>query len=162
MTDYVRQKGSAAFGTRLRRLSDRLDRQVQAIYRQHDSTFQPRWFAVVSVLREKECLSVGEIASLLGITHAAVSQLRGELIVADILRGSADPNDARRQMLALSPNGKRVVARLAPLWQAIAVATEALCAEGAPGLLAELDAVEAALEREPMSQRVAKARPASR
>lgn len=154
MTDYVRSKGAAAFGTRLRRLSERLDRQVQALYREHDSAFQPRWFAVVSVLREHGTLSVGEIAALLGITHAAVSQLRRELIAADILRAKADPKDARRQLLELSPHGKRIVTRLQPLWQAIATATQALCADAAPGLLSDLDALEAALEREPMSARV--------
>jgi DNA-binding MarR family transcriptional regulator len=154
MTDYVRSKGAAAFGTRLRRLSERLDRQVQALYREHDSAFQPRWFAVVGVLREHGTLSVGEIAALLGITHAAVSQLRRELIAADILRAKADPKDARRQLLELSPHGKRTVTRLQPLWQAIAVATQALVAEAAPGLLHDLGALEAALEREPMAKRV--------
>ncbi len=154
MTDYVRSKGVAAFGTRLRRLSERLDRQVQALYREHDSAFQPRWFAVVSVLREHGTLSVGEIAALLGITHAAVSQLRRELVAADILRAKDDPKDARRQLLELSPHGKRIVARLAPLWQAIADATQALVAEVAPDVLADLEAVEAALEREPMARRV--------
>ncbi|MEJ0040882.1 MAG: helix-turn-helix domain-containing protein [Rhizomicrobium sp.] len=96
MTDYVRQKGTAAFGTRLRRLSERLDRQVLAVYREHDSAFQPRWFAVVGALREKDGLAVGELAALLGITHAAVSQLRGELIAAGLVRAKADPADGRR------------------------------------------------------------------
>ncbi|HEY4941550.1 MAG TPA: MarR family transcriptional regulator [Rhizomicrobium sp.] len=154
MTDYVRQKGAAAFGTRLRRLSERLDRQVQALYREHDVSFQPRWFALVSALREHRVLSVGELAVLLGITHAAISQLRRELIAADIVRARPDPKDARRQLLELSPHGKRMVTKLQPLWQAIASATEALCAEAAPGLLENLDALEAALERESMSKRV--------
>lgn len=154
MTDYVRQKGAAAFGTRLRRLSERLDRQVQALYREHDVSFRPRWFAVVSALREKAVLSVGELAVLLGITHAAISQLRRELIAADLVRAKPDPKDARRQLLELSPHGKRVVTKLQPLWQAIAAATQALCIEAAPGLLENLDALEDALEREPMAKRV--------
>lgn len=153
MTDYVRSKGAAAFGTRLRRLSERLDRQVQALYREHESSFQPRWFAIVGALGEQGVLSVGELASLIGITHAAISQLRRELIVADIVRAKPDPKDARRQLLELSPHGKRVATRLQPLWQAIAAATEALVAE-APGLIENLDTLEAALEREPMTKRV--------
>ena len=36
MGDTIRQKGAAAFGTRLRRLSEQLDRQVEALYRAHD------------------------------------------------------------------------------------------------------------------------------
>jgi len=159
MTDYVRQKGTAAFGTRLRRLSDRLDRQVQSIYREHDSTFQPRWFAVVSALREKDVLAVGELAALLGITHAAVSQLRGELIAAGLVRAKTDPADGRRQLLELSPNGKRAVARLEPLWTAIAAATNELVSAASPGLLDELGRLETALEQESMPARVGKLYP---
>jgi DNA-binding MarR family transcriptional regulator len=154
MTDYVRQKGTAAFGTRLRRLSDRLDRQVLAIYREHDSTFQPRWFAVIGALREKECLAVGELAALLGITHAAVSQLRGELIAAGLVRARSDPADGRRQLLELSPNGRRVIARLEPLWEAIAAATGQLVAAASPGLLDQLGRLETALEERTMADRV--------
>ena len=155
MTDYIRAKGAAAFGTRLRRLSERLDRQVQSLYRAHDSTFQPRWFAIVSALAEHDVLSVGELAALLGITHAAISQLRGELIAAGLARARPDPADGRRQLLELSAGGKRTVTRLQPLWQAIAAATEQLCAEAAPGLLADLDRLETALESRPMAERVA-------
>ncbi len=154
MTDYVRQKGTAAFGTRLRRLSERLDRQVLAVYREHDSAFQPRWFAVVGALREKECLAVGELAALLGITHAAVSQLRGELIAAGLVRAKADPADARRQLLELSPNGRRAVARLEPLWSAIATATGQLVAGAAPRLLDDLGRLEAALDETELAERV--------
>ena len=155
MTDYIRQKGLAAFGTRLRRLSERLDRQVQALYREHDSTFQPRWFAVVGALREHGVLSVGELASLIGITHAAVSQLRGELIKAGLVQAKSDPADGRRQLLELSAAGKRTVTKLQPLWAAIAVATEALCADVAPGLLGDLGRIEDAVEAKSIGARAA-------
>lgn len=154
MNDYIRGKGAAAFGTRMRRLSEQLDRQVQAIYRAHDAAFQPRWFPIVTALAERDCLSVGELAQLLGITHAAISQLRGELIAADLVRAKTDPADGRRQLLELSPAGKRAAARLAPLWSAIAEATAELLTSAAPQLLTELERVEAALEAEPMAARV--------
>jgi MarR family transcriptional regulator, organic hydroperoxide resistance regulator len=154
MTDYVRQKGAAAFGTRLRRLSERLDRQVQALYRAHESGFQPRWFAVVGLLAERGTSSVGELANLLGITHAAVSQLRGELIAAGLVRTRPDPADKRRQLLELSPHGKRLVTRLRPLWRSIAAATDGLVAEAAPGLLDALARIEDALENRSIAERV--------
>jgi len=155
MTDYIRQKGTAAFGTRLRRLSERLDRQVLALYREHDSAFQPRWFAVVNALCDQGVMSVGEIASLLGITHAAVSQLRGELIKAGLVQVRSDPSDGRRQLLELSSAGKRTVVKLQPLWTAIAAATEALCAEVAPRLLDDLGRIEDAVEHKSIAVRTA-------
>jgi DNA-binding MarR family transcriptional regulator len=162
MTDDIRQKGTAAFGTRLRRLSERLDRQVQALYREHESAFQSRWFAVVVALREHDVLSVGELAVRLGITHAAISQLRGELIKAGLVRAKPDPVDRRRQLLELSPAGKRTIAKLQPLWTAIAAATDALCADVAPDLLDALGRIEDAVETKSLGARAAELLAASR
>lgn len=146
--------GAAAFGTRLRRLSELLDRQVQAIYREQDLGFEPRWFAIVSMLRKESVLSVGELASRLGISHAAISQLRGELIAAGLVRAKADPADRRRQLLELSAAGKRMVTKLDPVWHAIAKATEQMLAQAAPRLLDDLASIETALTEQAMSARV--------
>jgi DNA-binding MarR family transcriptional regulator len=156
MGDTIRQKGAAAFGTRLRRLSEQLDRQVETLYRAHDSGFSPRWFPVVTLLREHGPLSVGELAALIGITHVAVSQVRGELIRYGLVRAKADRADRRRQILELTGKGKRQCEALEPLWRAVAQATQVLWAEAAPNFLKQLDRIEAALERSPMNTRAAK------
>jgi DNA-binding MarR family transcriptional regulator len=157
MTDFIRGKGTAAFGTRLRRLSEALDRDVQALYRAHDARFESRWFPVVAALLEHGPLSVGELAAMIGITHAAVSQVRGELIAQGLICVAADPTDRRRQILSLSASGRRQSEVLQPLWKAIALSTDALCADEAPQLLAHLDRIEAALARKSMTARVAEA-----
>jgi DNA-binding MarR family transcriptional regulator len=154
--DFIRQKGSTAFGTRLRRLSQGLDRQVEELYRANGVEFQPRWFPVITALIEHGEASVGELASMIGITHAAISQVRSELIAAGLVRVKPDTADKRRQLLALSPKGKRYAEDLAPLWHAIAAATDALLAEAAPQLLTVLDKLEAALSAQPMAERVTK------
>jgi DNA-binding MarR family transcriptional regulator len=155
MADLIRQKGSAAFGTRLRRLSERLDREVEAIYRAQGVVFQPRWFPVVTLLAEQNEASVGELAAAIGITHAAISQVRGELLDARLIRVKPDAGDKRRQLLTLSAKGWRYAEELAPLWSAIACATERMLAETAPDLLVSLGRIETALEAEPMIRRVA-------
>lgn len=152
--DFVRQKGFAAFGTRLRRLSERLDREVDTIYRAEGIAFQPRWFPIVAALSEVGEASVGELAAKLGITHAAISQVRVELITGGLVRVKSDRTDKRRQILALSAKGRRYAESLAPLWHSVAVATEALLAESAPALLTALSNIETALDRETMLERV--------
>jgi DNA-binding MarR family transcriptional regulator len=156
MKDTIRQKGAAAFGTRLRRLSERLDRQVEALYHAQNVAFEPRWFPVVTLLSEQGPLSVGELAALIGITHAAVSQVRGELIRRRIVRATADKADRRRQILELTDKGRELCRTLKPLWHAVAQATEALWAEAAPDFLASLDRIDAALGKKPMDARAAK------
>jgi DNA-binding MarR family transcriptional regulator len=152
--DFIRQKGAAAFGTRLRRLSERLDREVDAIYRAEGVEFQPRWFPVVAALSEIGEASVGELAARLGITHVAISQVRAELVAGGLIRAKADPTDKRRQLLALSAKGRRYAENLTPLWTSIAAATETLLTEAAPLLLAALGDIEVALDRKTMLERV--------
>ena len=163
MKDVIRQRGSAAFGTRLRRLSERLDRQVEALYHAHGLDFEPRWFPVFALLDERGPLSVGELAALIGITHAAVSQVRRELIRQRLVRVRPDRADRRRQIVELTDKGKALCRQLKPVWRAVAAATDALWAETAPEFLEQLDRVEAAIERNPMEARATKfLRPRSR
>lgn len=151
--DFVRKQAERAFGTRLRRLSARLDREVQEIYRATDEHFEPRWFAVVAALNEGPA-TVSELGERIGVTHAAVSQVRSVLVAEGLVCSVADPDDMRRQRLELTPQGQAAVARLEPLWSALADATADLLRTAAPTLMQELDSLEAALDREPLQIRV--------
>jgi DNA-binding MarR family transcriptional regulator len=153
MTPTARQ-GVTAFGSRLRRLSERLDREVLAIYRAAGERFEPRWYAVFTTLRDHGPLTVGELSQCLGVTHAAVSQVRTALESEGLVRGEPDAQDARRQILSLTPLGRETAERLAPLWAAVADATNEMLAEHAPTMLSNLDALENALDHRGLPARV--------
>jgi DNA-binding MarR family transcriptional regulator len=151
--DFVRDQGEGAFGTRLRRLSERLDREVQDIYREAGEGFEPRWFAVVAALREGPA-TVGELAGRIGVTHAAISQVRGALAERGLVRALTDPDDQRRQHLELTDRGRETARRLEPLWAAIRAATRELLAQSAPDLIADLERLERALAEQGLKNRV--------
>ena len=151
-----KQQGAAAFGMRLRRLSEQLDWQGESLSPTRGHAFEPRWFPVIVLISEHGPLSVGELAFLIGITHAAVSQVRGELIRQRILRGKTDPADRRRQILELTKKGEKLSRKLQPLQSAVAAAIQALWKEVAPGFPRQLDRIEAALRRTPMDVRARK------
>ena len=151
--DLVRDPDIRAFGTRLRRLSERIDREVQELYREAGVGFEPRWFAVVAALREGPA-SVGELAARVGVTHAAVSQVRGALAEQGLVDARTDAADQRRQVLELTDKGRQTAARLEPLWEAIAVATRDILQEAAPGLSDEMRRLEAALGERGLKARV--------
>lgn len=111
---------------------------------------------MVTALLEHDALSVGELAGLIGITHAAVSQVRGDLVKNGFIRVTADAVDKRRQLLTLSAKGRRECRKLQTLWDAISAATRKMCAAEAPQLLDQLAALDSALAAEPMQQRVAR------
>jgi DNA-binding MarR family transcriptional regulator len=151
---HLSHQGVTAFGSRLRRLLDRLDREVLAVYRAAGERFEPRWYGVFTALRDHGPLTVGDLSQRLGVSHAAVSQVRTALEGQGLVSGEADPEDGRRQRLSLTPHGHETAKRLAPLWAAIAASIGELLGEHAPALLTGLDDLEGALDHRALRDRV--------
>lgn len=160
-TDYPRSQGSAAIGARLRRLSDRLDRETGAVYVAAGVRFEQRWFGLLNQLRINGPMSVGDIATALGVTHVAVSQTRAALLRKKLVVVTADPADARRNVLRLSAAGQRLAEQLSGTWQLLNDVGRELDRE-AGGLVAAIERLERALDQEGVSARVERLRSAQR
>lgn len=158
-TDYTRGVGSEAIAARLRRLSEALDGDTARVYAALGIDFEQRWFGVLNQIALRGPMAVGELAAVLRITHVSVSQTRRSLETAGILASLADPKDARRKPLALTPKGRELVERLAPLWAAFAAASRDLDAE-AGDAAALFDRLEDALARRSLFDRIMDARAA--
>lgn len=154
---FIQVPPGGGFGSRLRRLVDRLDRDVVALYRDAGLGFEPRWYAVFTSLLTGGPATVGELAQRLGVTHAAVSQVRSALIAEGLIESRADVADGRRSVLTVSAKGAALAVQLKPLWDAINNATAAILAEEAPALVEGLEAFTAALDRDALRDRVAQA-----
>lgn len=154
MKDYIADVGGAALGARIRRLSAAIDADTARVYTARGIRFEQRWFGVINQLALAGPLSVRELADLLGITHASVSETRQSLEAAGLIASQADPSDGRRRVLTLSPSGKALVARLQPLWDAFDEAARELDAE-AGGVTEALARLEQALARRSLHERIA-------
>jgi DNA-binding MarR family transcriptional regulator len=155
-----RQASGAAIGARLRRLSDRIDREANAVYAARGIDFEQRWYGTLSLLDEGGALSVTEIARALNITHVAVSQARRSLTTAGLIASTLDPADGRRRTLHLTEAGAAFVSRLWPLWDALNAAGDAINREAADPSAA-LDRLERALDRMSLTERVEQVLPKS-
>lgn len=151
--DYNRGKGGQALGARLRRLSERIDGDSARAYAALDLMFEQRWFGVLDQLVLRGPSSVGDIAAAIGITHVSVSQSCRSLEGASLIASVADPKDARRRILSLTPEGEALIARLRPLWDAFAAAAAELNAE-AGNVVEALDRLDDALERRSLLDRI--------
>ncbi len=153
MKDHVADKGGAALGARLRRLSAVIDADAARVYAAHGVRFEQRWFGVVNQLALAGPSSVGDLADRLGITHASVSETRRSLEKAGFVTAEADPRDSRRRLLTLSPSGEALAARLRPLWNAFDAAAQRLDAE-AGEVTRALARLEEALARKSLYARI--------
>jgi DNA-binding MarR family transcriptional regulator len=152
--DYSRSAGGAALGARLRRLSERLDRDSTRVYAARGLRFEQRWFGILNQIAINGPMTVGEIASALRITHASVSQARRSLEEAGLITALSDDADARRRPIALSAQGIELVTELTPLWQTFdQIATELNAESG--DVVALLDRLEDALDARSLFDRIA-------
>lgn len=151
--DYSRSMGGQALAARLRRLSERLDRDGTRIYATYEVAFEQRWYGILRQLMLQGPMSVGEIAAALRISHASVSEARRSMEKAGILSAQSAPGDRRKRTLHLTPKGDALCARLGPVWDAFNKVAEALNEE-AGDVVRLLDRLDDALDRRSMYDRI--------
>jgi MarR family transcriptional regulator, organic hydroperoxide resistance regulator len=153
-TDYSRSFGGAALGARLRRASERIDRDGTRVYAAQGIRFEQRWYGILRQLVEQDrAMAVGEIAAILRITHASVSEASRSMEKAGLLDSVTAPEDGRRRLLRLTEAGRGLAARLTPLWTAFNDVAEELNTE-AGDLVRLLDRLDDALDRQSMFDRI--------
>lgn len=139
-------------GARLRRLSERLDRDSTRVYSVLGIRFEQRWFGLLNQIMLNGPMTVTDIAVALRVTHVSVSQSRRALEAAGLVHSLNDQNDARRRLIHLTPKGQTLVVNLAPLWQALANSAEELNAE-AGNIVTLLDRLDDALDNQSLFDR---------
>jgi DNA-binding MarR family transcriptional regulator len=117
---------------RLSILSNRVSRAIARRYAKTSDLTIPEW-RIIAVLGRRPGLTAKEVAEATEMDKVAVSRAVARLVAARRVAARADLEDARRQMLELTPQGESVHARIAP----IALASE-------QRLLSALDARERA------------------
>lgn len=148
------QLGSLALATRLKLLSETLAKDVASVYKQLDIEFEPRWFTLFWTLKDKQTLTITELANELRQTHTAVVQVTNLLEKKGLLLSSKDKNDERRRQVSLSPKGLRLFEQVEPVLNAIKQANDDLLNQHAPNLLNNLNAIELYLDQKSMHDRI--------
>ena len=157
MNDLVRALGPLAVASRLKRLSDRLYRDISQIYSELDVEFEARWFLVLYLLSEESPLAVTATADRLGLTHPAVNQIVAAMTRKGLIASKRDRQDERRRLLSLTAKGRRLSERLRPVWQTVSAQTSQWLKEADCNVLSALDRLEAALDEQETYERVQKA-----
>ncbi|HEY0802046.1 MAG TPA: MarR family transcriptional regulator, partial [Steroidobacteraceae bacterium] len=139
-------------GARLRRVSERIDREANAVYAHAGLSFEQRWMGPVHLLADRGEMTVGELAQALAITQPSVSQTLRSLQSAKLVSEKLDPRDARRRIQRLTTAGLAFVDKLRPIWLALMQAARDLDREKID-LVTPLDQLEASLERKSWYER---------
>jgi len=151
---YLSSLRELAIGSRLKALSDYFYQAVDEVYRSCGAGIESRWFPVLRYLHDVGPTTVTEVASAIGQTHSAVSQLADRLVEADMVMRQRDPRDARRSVLALTEAGERALGALGPVWLAIRRGMADSMGPRGVALLDAIDGCEQALASRPLVEAV--------
>lgn len=151
--NLINELGSLALATRLKNLSERLARDVAQIYKESAFDFEPRWFAVFYALKGGDEMAVTELSVMLQQTHPAVNQVANVLVKKGLVDERKDAQDQRKRLLKLSAKGLNLASQMEPLWEKIKAANDQLLKES-KDILGSLEAVEAALDKKSIKERV--------
>lgn len=151
--DYFDDLGEVALGSRLKRLSDKVMSDAARIYKFTGHEMQPKWFTLMSLLKDKKHVSVVEAAQYLGLTQPCISQFSREMDKAGLIRFNSDPNDLRRKIMSLSKKGIKNFKKMQPVRKAVRKSAIAICTEDEQDFYQALKNFEKALQRKSLYQR---------
>lgn len=154
--DIVAELGHLFLGTRLKRLAERMQGDVQRVAAAAGLAIQPSQYPVLAAIDRVGALTVGEIAETLGISQPGVTRNVARLIEMGLVEMRRDGRDQRHKSLGLTAAGsaametsKRVV------WPRIDMAVAAMCESVSGSFLDQVTAIERALDERPLDRRAA-------
>lgn len=124
MEDWLGSLTGLALGSRFRRLAEYLAGEVRQVYKATGIPLNPRHFPILSLLHQDGPLPVTQIARTIGVSHPFVSTAVKQLEKEGVLTRMAEPKDERQSIIALTPDGQRLIQQARPVWRAIGSVTD--------------------------------------
>jgi len=152
--EFYTSAGKMALGSRLRRLSDILASDAEKLYQYYGVDIEPRWFPVFYMLTSKGSLGITELASAIGQTHPAVSQIVSSMMKKGIVTTNKSPDDARVNKVSLTDKGVAIATKLEPQCIDVDAAIAEVFRSVGSQLWSDLDAIEHALKETCLYTRV--------
>ncbi|MDF2982039.1 MAG: MarR family transcriptional regulator [Devosia sp.] len=116
---YLGDMGLLSLGSQLKAISDQLYAMADDVYGRHGIELQGRWFPILRLLHDRGPMTVGEIATAVGQTHSAISQLTTHLVRDGWVSTASDAGDRRTRRLTLTAKAEAALQAAKPLWRAI-------------------------------------------
>lgn len=117
--DYLQRLGLMGLNARLKRLSDDLTTDMNALYKTSGHDLEASVFPLLMLLYQEGDMCLRKAQGYLGSSHAHISQKAKALLQKKLITLKTDPADKRSKIMALSPAGHDMIAKASPLWRAM-------------------------------------------
>jgi DNA-binding MarR family transcriptional regulator len=152
--DIVRTLGYLTLGTRLKRISERMQADTQRILESCKLSIPAGQFPFLAAIDRLGPLTIGDLAKAVGVTQPGATRTVAQLAEARLLAIAPSSEDQRQKQVSLTGQGKRLVAEGKKVaWPAVERAVRNLCEELEGPLLDQLAAIEDSLSATPLHRR---------
>ncbi|WP_421853973.1 MarR family winged helix-turn-helix transcriptional regulator [Oricola sp.] len=157
--DFTREMGYLPFGSRLKRVGERLQAETARFLQQAGIDLPKGVWPLLLTLDQDGPLTIGELAAALGVSQPGVTRSIRQLEAAGLVEAVPDAGDRRRKPVAATEKGAEILAATRrELWPHIEAAVRELCTSMQGSILDQLDRIEDELDRLPLDRRAAEIR----
>ncbi len=155
MNNIIEEIGPLAGGSQLRRIYQKLQTGGDKVYKEAGLNFKSSWFPVYYVLaKSRSPQSIMGITNQIAFSHITVKNIVRELEGENFVRMIVNPSDKRSKLVSLSPNGRLLLQKLEPIWEAFSLVLKDVFDAGHPDMTNILSRVNGSLENLTLDQRM--------
>ncbi len=154
MKDTLQELGELGLGSRLKRLSDFVMKEIQVVYTTLNIDFDPYLFPVFKIIIDTQVTTTSEIQEKLLYTQPAITQALKKLVDKKLIRYTLDSHDKRKKQIRLTKKGKQIHQNMIPLWMVIDQQIKWLTEGSATNLMHHLTHLEDQLREKSLSKRI--------
>jgi DNA-binding MarR family transcriptional regulator len=154
MEDFIHSQGLIWLPHILRRLADRFVQACDAVFPEYGIVVPPRAVSTVHLLHDAGPRAVTDIAATIGQSHPLVIKWLRRLKELGLVESWPDPQDRRRTLVTLTPDGTRQAKLLLAARTSFVAAYRKLLDEADAPLFDALWRVEEALGATPFADRI--------
>ncbi len=144
--------GELGLGSRLKRLSEHMMKDIQAVYNHFNIDFDPYLFPIIKIIDNYKGVTNSQIKDSLQLSQPAITQAINKLIKKELIVISNDEHDGRKKIVSLSEKGTAVVDRMRPLWTAMETVVKQYTQFTSSSLIEHINTLEAKLEAKSLKQ----------
>ena len=153
--DIVRRKGYLALGSRPKRISERLQTEVQVLMDHNDVPIQAFQYPLLASLDENGPMDIGALAKTLGVSQPGVTRNVAQLAKNGLVELSTGSKDKRQKIVSLTVSGRELVDHgRTVIWPQIEYCLQEILSEEPGTLLDHLGRLEDGLRSASFKKRI--------
>jgi N-acetylglutamate synthase-like GNAT family acetyltransferase/DNA-binding MarR family transcriptional regulator len=152
--DKLKDLKELALGSRLKRLSDGLMKEMELVYKNAKIKFDPFLFPIYKIIADETTTTTSFITEKIKLSQPAVTQSINKLYKDGLIIQEVDKLDKRKKIIKLSVKGQQTLEKITPLWNIIDQTIKEITNIHSTSLIDQIDALDLLVEENTISKSI--------